>query len=337
MPGVTFLAASRPRETRPIGGPAGQPAFLNGAFLVETALSPDDVLDVLTAIENTLHRERAERWGPRTIDLDLLLYDDLVLDRPGLTVPHPRMSTRRFVLEPCVEIAPDFLHPLAGCSVRDLLAAISAAHPHVAVIGVPGSGAPEVAAAVADTTLARLVHAPAAIPFCGDDEAQFARRWEETLAECAAALRHDSWPADPHGTIADFWLDAFPLVAEGCLPTDRIAAAFRRAAGETVAPHVAILLLADADVLEERLAFRRRRPAPQTAMFADLAGCATAVVDTPPAHTVAALVMLQDKLRRRLMGPPGAAARRPKAVVAVAANDLGQAIAEAVAAVEAMA
>jgi len=337
MPGITLLAASRPRETRPIGGPAGQPAFLNGAFLIETDFPPDDVLGVLTAIENTLHRERSERWGPRTIDLDLLLYDDVVLDRPGLTLPHPRMATRRFVLEPCVEIAPTFMHPLAGCSVRDLLDAISVDHPHVAVIGVPGSGAPEVAAAVADLTLARLVHAPAALPFCGDDEALFARRWEGSLTACAAALSRDSWLDDPHGTISDFWLDAFPIAAEGCLPADSIDTAFRRAVRDSVSPHVAILLLAEPGVLEERLAFRRRRPTPHTDMFADLVGCATAVADAPPADTVAALVALQEKLRRRLLQPATNEARRPKAVVAVEADDLGQAIAEAAAAVEAMA
>jgi 2-amino-4-hydroxy-6-hydroxymethyldihydropteridine diphosphokinase len=153
MPGVTLLAASRPRETRPIGGPLGQPSFMNGAVLVETELPAVELLEVLAAIENTLHRERLERWGPRTIDLDLVLYDDLVVEQPGLTVPHPRMTTRRFVLEPCAEIAPDFLHPLAGCSVRQLVDNISVAHPHVAVVGVPGSGAAEVAAAVADVWL----------------------------------------------------------------------------------------------------------------------------------------------------------------------------------------
>jgi hypothetical protein len=126
---------------------------MNGAFLVETEFAADELLGVLTAIENTLHRERLERWGPRTIDLDLLLYEDLVIEQPGLTIPHPRMTTRRFVLEPCAEIAPDFVHPLAGCSVQDLLDNISVAHPHVAVVGVPGSGAAEVAAAVADVWL----------------------------------------------------------------------------------------------------------------------------------------------------------------------------------------
>jgi 2-amino-4-hydroxy-6-hydroxymethyldihydropteridine diphosphokinase len=153
MPGLTLLATSRIRETRPVGGPAGQAPFMNGAFLVETEFAADEMLGVLTAIENTLHRQRFERWGPRTIDLDLLLYDDLVVEQPGLTIPHPRMTTRRFVLEPCAEIAPDFVHPLAGCSVQDLLDNISVAHPHVAVVGVPGSGAAEVAAAVADVWL----------------------------------------------------------------------------------------------------------------------------------------------------------------------------------------
>jgi hypothetical protein len=126
---------------------------MNGAFLVDTDLAPNDLLGVLTAIENTLHRERSERWGPRTIDLDLLLYDDLVIEQPGLTVPHPRMATRRFVLEPCAEIAPDVVHPVSGCSIRDMLGNISVDHPHVAVVGVPGSGAAEVAAAVAKVWL----------------------------------------------------------------------------------------------------------------------------------------------------------------------------------------
>ena len=153
MPGVSLLAVSRFRQTRPIGGPAGQEPFLNGACLIETDLSPHDVLAMLSAVENTLHRERVERWGPRTIDLDLLLYDDLILDTETLTLPHPRMPTRRFVLEPCVEIAPDLRHPLAGCTLAEMLESISAPQPRVAVVGLPGTGAQEVAAAIAETML----------------------------------------------------------------------------------------------------------------------------------------------------------------------------------------
>ncbi|MFM9195986.1 MAG: 2-amino-4-hydroxy-6-hydroxymethyldihydropteridine diphosphokinase, partial [Planctomycetia bacterium] len=140
MPGVTLESVSRYRDTRPIGGPPGQPAFLNAACLLETDLAPHDVLGMLAAVENTLHRERSERWGPRTVDLDLLLYEDVVLDTERLTLPHPRMVTRRFVLEPCGEIAADFVHPLADCRLDCLLESISSAHPHVAVVGVPGSG-----------------------------------------------------------------------------------------------------------------------------------------------------------------------------------------------------
>jgi len=336
MPGLSVVAASRFRRTRPVGGPPGQEAFLNGAILVDTAFSPRELLGVLTAVENTLHRDRSERWGPRSIDLDLLLYEAAVLDEADLTVPHPRMATRRFVLEPCVEIAPDFIHPLAGCSLRDLLDDISRPHPHVAVVGVPGSGAREVAAAVADAVLARPLHAPACLPPLADDAATFERGWLAAVAECAAAIHADAWPDDPHGTVADFWLGTFLVAAEGRLPAaDR---AFRRLAAGTVTPHVAILLVADAAVLEERLAFRSRRPPPLTDMFSDLAGAATAVADAPPpTGGVGPLVALQERLRRRLLEPGRDAADRPRAVVVVSADDLGAALAEAVAAVEAMA
>ncbi|NBX29484.1 2-amino-4-hydroxy-6-hydroxymethyldihydropteridine diphosphokinase, partial [bacterium] len=125
MPGVAIVAVSRFRETRAVGGPPGQDAYLNGACLIETELPPEDVLGMLAAVENTLHRERLERWGERTIDLDLLLYDDLVVESDALTVPHPRMVTRRFVLEPSAEIAADLSVPTAACTVGDLLDNIS--------------------------------------------------------------------------------------------------------------------------------------------------------------------------------------------------------------------
>ena len=336
MPGVRMLAVSRYHETRPVGGPVGQAAYLNGACLLETELGPHEVLGMLAAVENTLHRDRTERWGERTLDLDLLLYDDLVLDDAALTVPHPRMATRRFVLAPAVEIAPEFVHPLAACSLRALLDNISAPHPLVAVVGVPGSGAAEVAAVVADAAMARVIHAPRPLPM--PTPATGPEAWRALLASWTAPLESAGWPADPHGTVADFWLDALPIAAAAAgIPAGeaaRLEAEIVRTAGRVPAPHVVILLVATAEALEERLAFRSLRAGRHSDVFADLAdGPATLC---PPAMGVAPLVALQERLVRHLRGPGPRGPRAPKAVIVVDASDIARAAAEATAAVEAM-
>jgi len=120
-PGVRVIGSSELRRTAPVGGPAGQDDYLNGAAMLRTSLAPHGLLDVLLAIEARFGRRRLERWGPRTLDLDLLLYDDAVIDSAHLIVPHPRMHERRFVLEPLCDIAPDAPHPSLGLTVRQLL------------------------------------------------------------------------------------------------------------------------------------------------------------------------------------------------------------------------
>ena len=119
--GVEVLAVSALRETDPVGV-EDQPRFLNGAAELETTLRPGALLEVLLGIERVLGRVRdGVRFGPRTIDLDLLLYDDETVDEPGLTVPHPRLHERSFALEPLAELAPALAIPGRG-RVLDLLA-----------------------------------------------------------------------------------------------------------------------------------------------------------------------------------------------------------------------
>jgi 2-amino-4-hydroxy-6-hydroxymethyldihydropteridine diphosphokinase len=120
-PGIELVAVSTLRETDPVGY-ADQPCFLNGVAALETELAPRGLLDRLLAVERELGRVRGKgpRFGPRTIDLDLLLYGDDVVEEPGLVVPHPRLTDRRFVLEPLHELDPDLTLP-DGQRVADLL------------------------------------------------------------------------------------------------------------------------------------------------------------------------------------------------------------------------
>ena len=120
--GVEVVAVSQLRETEPVGL-VEQPPFLNGAVAIDTSLTPRALLDLLLEIERSLGRVRGERWGPRTIDLDLLAYGDERVDEEGLHVPHPRLHERRFALEPLAELDPELEIPGLG-TVSELIAAL---------------------------------------------------------------------------------------------------------------------------------------------------------------------------------------------------------------------
>jgi 2-amino-4-hydroxy-6-hydroxymethyldihydropteridine diphosphokinase len=125
-PGIGVVAVSTLRETEP-WGPVAQPLYLNGVAELETELEPRALLGALLDVERMLGRVRTgERFGPRVIDLDLLLYGDLVVDEPGLVVPHPRLHERRFALEPLAELAPGAVVPGRG-PVGELLRSLPAA------------------------------------------------------------------------------------------------------------------------------------------------------------------------------------------------------------------
>ncbi len=125
-PGIVNIVISSYIETAAVGGPEGQGSFLNAVARIETTLSPRDLLDRLHAIERSAGRVRGERWGARTIDLDLLLYDDAILCEDNLIVPHPRMCVRRFVLGPLAEIAGETIEPTTRRSIAELLANLAA-------------------------------------------------------------------------------------------------------------------------------------------------------------------------------------------------------------------
>lgn len=109
QPGVSVIRSSRVYETQPVGPP--QPDYLNAVVEVRTELEPRALLDACRAIEGALGRERAERWGPRTIDVDVLTMGEEVVDEPDLVIPHPRMHERGFVLAPLHELDPDPMLP----------------------------------------------------------------------------------------------------------------------------------------------------------------------------------------------------------------------------------
>ena len=207
-------------------------------------------MEHLLRAEAGLRRQRSQRWGARTIDLDILLYGQTCLRLPHLVLPHPRMAFRRFVLEPAAEIAADMVHPELGWTIARLLQHLNTAIPYVAVTGLPKAGKTALAQAVASRCAARLVGDP---PMSTGNRAA-AVRWDavathlEVLERRACLLQLAGPLGDGCESISDFWIEQTKACAESWLsPAERVRYRERHdeAACRLVAPKLLVLLELD--------------------------------------------------------------------------------------------
>lgn len=266
-PGVEVVAWSRFHATRPIGGPAGQAEFLNAAAILRTGLAPEPLLDLLLKVEQEFGRQPGERWAARPLDLDLLLGEGQAIDTPRLKVPHPRMAWRRFVLEPAVEIAPQWVHPPTGWSLAHLLEHLRTARRYLAFAGSIAAGKTELAQATAArsgaSAVLEAVDAERLAGFYADPagkawqtEIEFLRERTERLAAADPA-----WSDRQGWAVSDFWFDQSMAFAEVWLAPGRREEFRRRwlaARPAVVRPKLIVLLEAPAEVLHERMLSRAR-------------------------------------------------------------------------------
>ena len=119
MDNIEAVRVSPFYETEPVGGPSGQPKYINAAGIIRTSLPPMELLEILQRIEADFGRIRTERWGARTLDIDILLYENRVVELPKLTIPHVEMLCRQFVLEPAKDVAADWVHPMTKKTIGE--------------------------------------------------------------------------------------------------------------------------------------------------------------------------------------------------------------------------
>ncbi|MBU7583768.1 MAG: 2-amino-4-hydroxy-6-hydroxymethyldihydropteridine diphosphokinase [Nostoc sp. TH1S01] len=129
IPKIQLEATSSWYRTKAVGPP--QPDYINGCVIMQVDMTPQLLLETLLATEQQFGRVRQERWGPRSLDLDLLLYDQVILDTPNLQIPHPRMRERAFVLVPLAEIAPDWIEPVSGYTIKQLVKDVDCSDVHL--------------------------------------------------------------------------------------------------------------------------------------------------------------------------------------------------------------
>ena len=248
LEGVALNRKSTWHATKAIGGPIDQPDYLNGVALLETSLSAEALLAHLQRIERDLGRTRDDRWGPRTIDLDLLLVDDLVVESSQLKLPHPRMAFRRFVLEPAAEVAGSMRHPIIGWSIAELLDHLQTARPYVAISNDPFAPAHDLARAIAGKTgskfiaptnadlPARLANSPSLAPATAI----------EFLADFAGKISsqqfaNQNFPVGSMGAISPVWIEDVLAIGDVLWP-GVLDEAWRRVGAAVVPPKLLVVL-----------------------------------------------------------------------------------------------
>jgi 2-amino-4-hydroxy-6-hydroxymethyldihydropteridine diphosphokinase len=211
-PQIRVEAVSRFRHSKPVGGPERQGEFLNAAARLETSLSPEKLLAKLLAIEDQIGRVREERWGPRVIDLDLLLYDRVEMKTPALELPHPRMCYRRFVLEPAAEIAPEMVWPVNGWNVEKLRNNLDSTASYIAFACVREDFEKVINSIIRMTcaVIHETLHVDALLETAETNPDHSPENWFETAIalQCqrnAEALTGLAIPAGKRWTVSDYW------------------------------------------------------------------------------------------------------------------------------------
>lgn len=195
-----------------VGGPGEQEDFLNGAVAAETDLPATELQQLLHEIEREAGRERITRWSSRTLDCDLLLYGQEQIETPTLQVPHPRMMTRRFVLEPANDIACDLLHPYSGWSIGRLYQHLQTAPPYFSVLGHDLKKVDSIANEIAEATDFELFHLPTRNKRESDTSSDLANalewvaRGKETLPSYADCSGTSTQRNEEQGWISTFWI-----------------------------------------------------------------------------------------------------------------------------------
>ncbi len=208
---------SRYHETEPIGGPTGQGPFLNACALLATSLTSIELFGELQKIENDAGRTRIVHWGERTLDLDLILYSDAIIQSEGLVVPHPRMAHRSFVLEPAAEIAGTMVDPWTRRTIRDLRDNLSRRPKYLALVAPIGPRRDQLVADLASSLHASLL---AGERSGGDSLTQAGPTSSSTtelhdqFAEASQSLSLERWPKSDTWVVSDFWIDQFYISAQ---------------------------------------------------------------------------------------------------------------------------